>query len=80
MEETYYHEIDPRQGFLFQRVYTDDRSLDETMAVEDGDVVIVPKGYHPVGVPDGYTSYYLNVMADRQEYGNSTMIKTMNGF
>ena len=23
----------------------------------------VPKGYHPVGVPDGYTSYYLNVMA-----------------
>ncbi len=63
LEETYYHEINPRQGFLFQRVYTDDRSLDETMAVEDGDVVIVPKGYHPVGVPDGYTSYYLNVMA-----------------
>ncbi|PAE13137.1 5-deoxy-glucuronate isomerase [Niallia circulans] len=63
LEETYYHEIDPRQGFVFQRVYTDDRSLDETMAVENGDVVIVPKGYHPVGVPDGYASYYLNVMA-----------------
>ncbi|MEW4371474.1 5-deoxy-glucuronate isomerase [Paenibacillus kandeliae] len=63
LEETYYHEIDPPQGFLFQRVYTDDRSLDETMAVENRDVVIVPAGYHPVGVPDGYTSYYLNVMA-----------------
>ncbi|OWR30362.1 5-deoxy-glucuronate isomerase [Saccharibacillus sp. O23] len=63
LEETYYHEIDPRQGFVFQRVYTDDRSLDETMAVEHGDVVIVPVGYHPVGVPDGYASYYLNVMA-----------------
>lgn len=63
LEETYYHEMNPRQGFVFQRVYTDDRSLDETMAVENGDVVIVPAGYHPVGVPDGYTSYYLNVMA-----------------
>ncbi|WP_257347945.1 5-deoxy-glucuronate isomerase [Pseudalkalibacillus decolorationis] len=63
LEETYYHEMDPQKGFVFQRVYTDDRSLDETMTVENGDVVIVPEGYHPVGVPDGYTSYYLNVMA-----------------
>lgn len=63
LEETYYHQMDPQQGFVFQRVYTDDRSLDETMAVESGDVVLVPAGYHPVGVPDGYTSYYLNVMA-----------------
>ena len=63
LEETYYHEIDPPQGFIFQRVYTDDRSLDETMSVENGDVVLVPVGYHPVGVPDGYSSYYLNVMA-----------------
>ena len=63
LEETYYHEMNPRQGFVFQRVYTDDRSIDETMAVENGDVVIVPVGYHPVGVPDGYESYYLNVMA-----------------
>ena len=63
LEETYYHRIDPPQGFVFQRVYTDDRSLDETMSVEDGDVVMVPEGYHPVGVPHGYQSYYLNVMA-----------------
>ncbi|MGX7263332.1 5-deoxy-glucuronate isomerase [Enterococcus crotali] len=63
LEETYYHELNPRQGFVFQRVYTDDRLLDETMTVENGDVVVVPKGYHPVGVPDGYDSYYLNVMA-----------------
>jgi len=63
LEETYYHEINPSQGFVFQRVYTDDRSLDETMTVTNGNVVVVPKGYHPVGVPAGYTSYYLNVMA-----------------
>jgi 5-deoxy-glucuronate isomerase len=66
LEETYYHRIDPRQGFLFQRVYTDDRSLDEALTVEDRDVVLVPRGYHPVVVPHGYTSYYLNVMAGPQ--------------
>jgi len=63
LEETYYHRINPDQGFVFQRVYNDDRSLDETMSVENHDVVLVPEGYHPVGVPHGYDSYYLNVMA-----------------
>ena len=63
LEETYYHRLNPRQGFALQRVYTDDRSLDETVCVEDGDVVLVPRGYHPVGAPHGYDLYYLNVMA-----------------
>lgn len=63
LEETYYHRLNPEQGFAFQRVYTDDRSIDEALAVEDHDVVMVPKGYHPVCVPYGYQSYYLNVMA-----------------
>jgi 5-deoxy-glucuronate isomerase len=63
LEETYYHRLSPAQGFAFQRVYTDDRSLDESLAVEDHDVVLVPRGYHPVVVPYGYESYYLNVMA-----------------
>jgi 5-deoxy-glucuronate isomerase len=63
LEETYYHRLDPPQGFAFQRVYTDDRSLDESLAVENRDVVLVPRGYHPVVVPHGYESYYLNVMA-----------------
>lgn len=63
LEETYYHRLLPSQGFAVQRVYTDDRSLDETLTVADGEVVLVPRGYHPVGVPPGYTSYYLNVMA-----------------
>ncbi len=63
LEETYYHRMKPSQGFAFQRVYTDDRSLDEAMAVEDGDVVLVPKGYHPCATIHGYDLYYLNVMA-----------------
>ncbi|TCV95910.1 5-deoxyglucuronate isomerase [Luteibacter rhizovicinus] len=63
LEETYYHRIDPPQGFAFQRVYTDERDIDESMAVGDHDVVMVPRGYHPVVMPHGYRGYYLNVMA-----------------
>jgi 5-deoxy-glucuronate isomerase len=63
LQETYYHRLDPPQGFAFQRVYTDDRSLDETMCVHDGDVTLVPRGYHPCGTAHGYALYYLNVMA-----------------
>jgi 5-deoxy-glucuronate isomerase len=63
LEETYYYRIQPRQGFAFQRVYTDDRSIDETMCAHDGDLVLVPRGYHPVCAPHGYDVYYLNVMA-----------------
>ena len=63
LEETYYHRLNPPQGFAFQRIYTDDGSLDETVCVRDNDVVLVPRGYHPVGAPHGYDLYYLNVMA-----------------
>jgi len=63
LEETYYHRLNPPQGFAMQRVYTDDRSLDEALVIEDGDVTLVPRGYHPVATVHGYDSYYLNVMA-----------------
>jgi 5-deoxy-glucuronate isomerase len=63
LEETYYYRVAPAQGFGFQRVYTDDGSIDETMCVHDGDLVMVPRGYHPVGAAHGYDLYYLNVMA-----------------
>ncbi len=63
LEETYYHRLDPPQGYGVQRIYTDDRALDETLAFGDRDVVLVPRGYHPVGAAHGYTLYYLNVMA-----------------
>jgi 5-deoxy-glucuronate isomerase len=63
LEETYYHRVEPPQGYALQRIYTDDRDLDETFVVEDRDVALVPRGYHPVGAAHGYTLYYLNVMA-----------------
>ncbi|WP_053367716.1 5-deoxy-glucuronate isomerase [Bacillus sp. FJAT-27245] len=63
LEETYFHKINPGKGFVMQRVYNDDRSLDEALIVKNGEVVLVPEGYHPVSAPPGYDSYYLNVMA-----------------
>ena len=32
LEETYYHRLNPQQGFAFQRVYTDSRDLDDATA------------------------------------------------
>ena len=63
LEETYYHRLRRGAGFAVQRVYTRDGTLDETIAVGDRDVVLVPKGYHPVGAPHGFDLWYLNVMA-----------------
>ncbi|MCB1394582.1 MAG: 5-deoxy-glucuronate isomerase [Rhodobacter sp.] len=63
LEETYYHRLNPPNGWGIQRVYTEDGTLDETMTVKDGDVVLVPKGHHPCAAPHGIEMYYLNVMA-----------------
>jgi 5-deoxy-glucuronate isomerase len=63
LEETYYHRLRDPRGFAVQRVYTPDRSLDESVAVRDGDLVVVPRGYHTVSAAPGYDLYYLNVMA-----------------
>jgi 5-deoxy-glucuronate isomerase len=63
LEETYYHRIRPDHGFGLQRVYTDDGEIDEAVTFGDGDVVLVPRGYHTVSAPPGYDVYYLNVMA-----------------
>jgi 5-deoxy-glucuronate isomerase len=46
-----------------QRVYTEDRALDETLTIHDGDTVLVPAGYQAASAPPGYDLYYLNVMA-----------------
>jgi 5-deoxy-glucuronate isomerase len=63
LEEIYYYRIDRPEGYAIQRVYTTDRRLDETMAVRDGDLVLIPEGYHPVVAAHGYNVYYLNALA-----------------
>ena len=63
LEELYYYRFARPEGWAFARVYTPDRSLDAAFTPGDGDVVLVPRGYHPVAAPAGYDAYYLNVMA-----------------
>ncbi len=63
LEELYYYRYARPEGWGFARVYTPDGSLDESFATSDGDVILVPRGYHPFGAPAGYDAYYLNVMA-----------------
>lgn len=63
VEETYYYKIEPRHGWGIHRSYTPDGEVDELMVVRDGDLVLVPRGYHPVAAPPGSNLYYLNYMA-----------------
>src|SRR5207249_2629070 len=59
LEELYYYRLAKPTGFAFQRIYTPDRSLDEALVARDGDLVLVPRGYHVVATAPGYDCYYL---------------------
>jgi 5-deoxy-glucuronate isomerase len=61
LEEVYYFRLRPPQGFGFQRVYGS--GSDQAYAVQDGDVVTISKGYHPVAAAPGYELYYLWILA-----------------
>ena len=63
LDELYYFRLDRPEGFAIQKVYTPDRRIDETITVRDGELVIIPEGYHPVVAAHGYNVYYLNVLA-----------------
>lgn len=73
-EEIYYFRIgkigkahgDP-EGFGFHRTYSapeDIEPFDDNLAIYDGDIYLVPRGYHgPCVALPGYPMYYLNVLA-----------------
>ena len=64
LEEIYYFRIRGNQGFGIHRTYTTDGEIDDTVAVADGDVFLIPRGFHgPCVAAPGYDMYYLNVMA-----------------
>ena len=63
LEEIYFYKTEKPQGFAIQKVYTDDRSLDEIAEAHNNDAVLVPRGYHPVVAGHGYNVYYLNFLA-----------------
>jgi 5-deoxy-glucuronate isomerase len=72
LEEIYFYKIDRPEGYAYQRVYTDDRSIDAVMLAQHHDAVLVPAGYHPVVSAHGYTTYYLNFLAgSAQSLANS---------
>jgi len=63
LEEVYHYRFQPDGGWALQRLYNDDRSLDEIVKVDAGDTVLVREGYHPVVAAPGYDAYYLNFLA-----------------
>jgi len=63
LEETYYHKVEPRDGFAFQRVYTEDCSTDLSLTVKHDQCILVPYGYHPLVAPPRHQVYFINVMA-----------------
>ena len=73
-EEIYYFRIGRAgtvdyapEGYGIHRTYTHDGSIDATVTVRDGDVFLVPRGYHgPCTAAPGYPMYYLNVMAGQR--------------
>jgi 5-deoxy-glucuronate isomerase len=73
MEEVYFFQVEPAGGFGFMRVYTDpaDRDpFDCAFTVEDGDTVLIPRGYHPVVAFPGYTLNYTWALAgEGRTYG-----------
>jgi 5-deoxy-glucuronate isomerase len=73
MEEVYYFQTDPPQGFGFQRIYTDPSDADPfdyAFPVEHGDTVLIPRGFHPVAACPGYTLNYTWVLAgEGRTYG-----------
>jgi 5-deoxy-glucuronate isomerase len=63
LEEIYFYKIDRPEGYAYQRIYTDDRHIDELVLVKDNELVLSPEGYHPVVAAHGFNVYYLNMLA-----------------
>ena len=62
-EETYFYKFQKPGAYAIQQVYTQDRSLDEIVRPRHNDVVLIPKGFHPVVAEHGFHCYYLNFLA-----------------
>jgi 5-deoxy-glucuronate isomerase len=72
LEETYYYRTARPEAFAVQRLYSPSRGLDVTVTVRDGDLMLVPFGYHTTCAAHGYDLYYLNALAgDRRSMAAS---------
>jgi 5-deoxy-glucuronate isomerase len=72
LEEVYYYRTPAPEAFGLQRLYSPEHGVDETWTVRDGDIVLVPYGYHAFSAAPGYDFYYLNALAgDHHSMANS---------
>jgi 5-deoxy-glucuronate isomerase len=73
LEEVYYFQIQPANGFGFIWTYTaqdDPHGFNNVFVVENGDTVLLPKGYHPVVAAPGCRLHYTWVLAgEERRYG-----------
>jgi 5-deoxy-glucuronate isomerase len=64
LEEVYYYRLrDPANGWALQRVYSPERSFELDVPVRDGDICLLPWGYHTTVAAHDQDLYYLNVLA-----------------
>jgi 5-deoxy-glucuronate isomerase len=65
LEEVYYYreQSEPDGAFAVQRLYSPRHGIDVTETVRDGDIMLVPHGYHTTCAAQGYDLYYLNALA-----------------
>jgi 5-deoxy-glucuronate isomerase len=63
LEETYYYRTSAPEAFAVQRLYSPRHGVDVTATVRDGDLMLVPWGYHTTAAAHGYDLYYLNALA-----------------
>lgn len=63
LEETYYFRLDRPEGFWMHRNWVRDGSFDETIVGGDGQVALVPQGYHSSVACPGANMYFLNFLA-----------------
>lgn len=73
LEEIYFFRVRPAGGFGLMRTYTapgDSGGFSSVFLIEDGDTVLIPKGYHPVVAAPGYELHYTWVLAgEERRYG-----------
>ena len=63
LEEVYYYRTARPEAFAVQRLYSPQHGVDVTATVRDGDLMLVPFGYHTTAAAHGYDLYYLNALA-----------------
>ena len=63
LEELYYFCLDRPEGYGLHRNWRHEEGYDDPMVVHDGDLVLVPKGYHTTVTCPSANMYFINYLA-----------------